>query len=126
MSFLPSKDRRYLADRDVSFHEVVEGNKKGVVLENFLLPAGKYQTASADILIMLPPAYPDAPPDMFYAFPHLQLVASHRQPNCTNVRINFDRKSWQRWSRHNDQWRPGVDGLWTMVKRIEQALEVAA
>lgn len=126
MSFLPSKDRRYLADRDVAFREVVEGNNKGIILESFLLPAGKYQAEKADILIILPPAYPDAAPDMFYAYPHLKLVDNSLEPRCTQVRISFDRQSWQRWSRHNNHWRPGTDGLWTMIKRIEQALEVAA
>jgi hypothetical protein len=33
--------------------------------------------------------------------------------------------NWQRWSRHNNSWRPGVDGLHTMIKRIEHALAKA-
>jgi Prokaryotic E2 family E len=126
MSLLPRKDRRYLDERGIAFHEVVEGAKKGVILTGIMLPDGKYQVAQADILILLPQSYPDVAPDMFYAAPHLKLVADQREPRCTQVRETFDGQNWQRWSRHNNQWRPGTDGIWTMVKRVEEALEVAA
>lgn len=126
MSHLPSKDRRYLEMRGLAFREVEQRGEKGVVLTDFPLPGGKFQVPRADILIVLPPVYPDAPPDMFYAIPHLRLVAGSRSPRATEAQLNFDGQRWQRWSRHNDQWRPGFDGLWTMVKRIETALEVAA
>lgn len=126
MSFLPSKDRRYLDERGVPYHEVEEGAQKGVILSGFTLPSRKYQVDQADILIILPAAYPDAAPDMFYALPHLALAETQREPRCTQVRLNFNGQNWQRWSRHNNQWRPGVDGLSTMIKRVEEALEAAA
>lgn len=126
MSILPSKDRRYLASRDIAYREVEQGGQKGVVLTDFPLPDGKFQVTRADILIVLPPGYPDMPPDMFYAVPHLLLMAGNRAPRATEARLNFEGRNWQRWSRHNNQWRPGSDGLWTMLKRIESALEVAA
>lgn len=126
MSILPSKDRCYLASRDIAYREVEQGGQKGVVLTDFPLPDGKFQVSRADILIVLPPGYPDTPPDMFYAVPHLLLVTGNRAPRATQARLNFEGQNWQRWSRHNNQWRPGSDGLWTMLKRVETALEVAA
>ncbi|MCB1357231.1 MAG: hypothetical protein KDK53_12275 [Maritimibacter sp.] len=126
MNLLPRQDRSYLEGRGIAFREVVEGAKKGVILAGVTLPEGKFQVAKADILILLPQSYPDVAPDMFYAAPHLKLVSGQREPRCTQARQTFDGQSWQRWSRHNNQWRPGIDGIWTMVKRVEEALEVAA
>jgi hypothetical protein len=63
---------------------------------------------------------------MFYAAPHLQFVVGQREPRCTQVREAIDGQTWQRWSRQNNQWRPGTDGIWTMLKRVEKALKVAA
>lgn len=126
MSLLPRQDRRYLEGRGITVREVIEGGKKGVILTGITLPEGKYQVAQADILILLPPSYPEIAPDMFYAVPHLKLLAGQREPRCTQARQAFDRQNWQRWSRHNNQWRPGTDGIWTMLKRVEEALEVAA
>jgi len=126
MSFLPSKDRCYLDERGVSYQEVEDVAQKGVILSEFALPAGKYQVAQADILILLPPAYPDAAPDMFYVVPSLAFAGTQSEPRATQARLNFKGQRWQRWSRHNKQWRPGVDHLPTMIKRVEEALEVAA
>jgi hypothetical protein len=126
MRFLPRQDRRYLDERGIMVREVAEGAKKGVILTGIPLPEGKYQVSQVDILILLPPSYPEVAPDMFYAVPHLTLVASQREPRCTEVREAFDGQAWQRWSRHNNEWRPGIDGIWTMLKRVEEALEVAA
>lgn len=126
MSLLPRHDRRYLEGRGITVREVVEGAEKGVILTGITLPAGKYQVAQADILILLPPSYPEVAPDMFYAVPHLKLVVGQREPRCTEARHTFDGQIWQRWSRHNNDWRPGADGIWTMLKRVEEALKVAA
>ncbi|MCW3783223.1 E2/UBC family protein [Defluviimonas salinarum] len=125
MSLLPRQDRRYLEDRGIAFREATYGNEKGVILSGITLPEGKYQVGEADILILLPTSYPDVAPDMFYALPHLRLMPEQQPPRCTEARLIFDGQDWQRWSRHNNHWRPGTDGLWTMVKRVEEALEVA-
>ena len=126
MSVLPAHDRAYLAERSLAFREVVEGGQVGVILEGFPLPPARFQVNAADILILLPPGYPDTPPDMFHALPHLTLAGTGRQPRATQARVAFDGRSWQRWSRHSSEWRPGIDGLRTMLKRVEHALEIAA
>lgn len=126
MALLPSADRRYLEDRGVAFDEVEDRGRKAVVLKAFPLPDGTFQVDSADVLIQLPPGYPDACPDMFWTSPCLVLAASGREPRATQVRETFAGIQWQRWSRHSSDWRPGADGLRTMLKRVERALEVAA
>ncbi|EME68052.1 hypothetical protein H261_20452 [Paramagnetospirillum caucaseum] len=96
------------------------------MLESFLLPGSRFDAERADILILLPPGYPDTAPDMFYLLPWVRLVGKGAYPRAADIRFDFDGKTWQRWSRHEPQWRPGVDGIWTMLKRVERALEVAA
>ena len=126
MSFLPSSDREYLQSKGFTFHEVVDGRNKGVVFPAFKLPPNKYDVLQAEMLILLPSGYPDVPPDMFYLQPWAKLTAHSRYPKAADHAFNFNGLSWQRWSRHNNEWRRGVDGIWTMLKRVEHALEVAA
>ncbi|HCI47064.1 MAG TPA: hypothetical protein DFI00_07205 [Rhodospirillaceae bacterium] len=125
-SVLPTRDRRYLNDRGLAFTEHQEGAQNAVVIHGYSLPADKYQVGRADILILLPRGYPDAAPDMFYAVPWLTLATSQRYPRQADQPLQFEGQRWQRWSRHNNTWRPGVDGIWTILKRVETALEIAA
>lgn len=123
---LPSRDRRYLTEKGIAFEEVIDGTQKAVVFRGFSVPGGRFDHASADILVLLPAGYPDVAPDMFHALPWLRLVQDNRYPNAADVPVQFAGQAWQRWSRHNNQWRAGVDGIWTMLKRIETALAEAA
>lgn len=125
-TFLPSADRRYLADQGVAYTEVSEGGQRGLVLRGRSLPAGRFDAARADVLILLPPGYPDVAPDMFYLLPWVRLVTTQGYPRQADQPLAFGGQTWQRWSRHNPEWRPGVDGIWTMLKRVAHALEVAA
>lgn len=126
MSFLPTSDLEYLNSKSIVFEEIDDGNKKGIVLKNRPLPGNRYDTSTADILIILPAGYPDVAPDMFHLLPWVKLLSSNSYPNRADNPVNFAGKKWQRWSRHNNEWRPGIDGIWTMIKRIEDALEKAA
>ena len=126
MSVLPMKCRRYLVKRGVPFEEHEEGDQKAVIFKAFALPTGRFDAPSADILVLLPSGYPDTPSDMFYVTPWLKLSSSNSYPNRADQSFEFGRRNWQRWSRHNNEWRTGVDGIWTMIKRIETALEQAA
>lgn len=125
MAVLPIRDRNYLIERGVAFEEV-DGNEKGVIFRDYTLPAGRFDQPKADILVLLPPGYPDVRPDMFFAIPWIKLSRSAQYPRAADQPHDFQGRRWQRWSRHNDQWRPGVDGIWTMLRRIDTALEAAA
>ena len=125
MTALPMRCHAYVQSRGHDVVAVEENGQKGIVFRNFLLPPGRFERATADILIFLPSGYPDAAPDMFYADPWLRLTPSGQCPRAADVSAAFVGKDWQRWSRHNTSWRPGVDGIWTMLKRIETALTEA-
>ncbi|PQA85923.1 hypothetical protein CW354_20320 [Marinicaulis flavus] len=122
---IPSADRSFLESHDVAFEVLNEGGKIAVILEDFPLPDGKFDHATADILIILPPGYPDVAPDMFYTSPRLKLASIGREPRAANAAYDFGGRTWQRWSRHCNAWRPGIDGLQTMVARVRRALEEA-
>ena len=126
MSFLPPDDRRYLTDKGIAFEEIENGAQKAIILQDYPLPAGQYDAPVADILILLPSGYPDVPPDMFHTMPWVKLTPGGRYPKAADQAVDFAGRKWQRWSRHNKEWRAGVDGIWTMLKRIENALALAA
>ena len=123
---LPRRDAAYLAENEIAYEERASGGHIGLVFTGVSLPQGVFDAETADILILLPPGYPDTPPDMFYCNPWLRLSGLQRFPKCADYAHDFDGLSWQRWSRHNNNWRAGKDGIWTMIKRVECALREAA
>jgi hypothetical protein len=125
MAFLPRKDRHYLSSRELAFREVVAGSTNGLVLPEFKLPDGHFDRATTSLLIVLPGGYPDLPPDMFYVSPWIKLATTQRYARCADQSFQFNGEQWQQWSRHNNEWRRGVDGIWTMLKRVEHALAEA-
>lgn len=126
MGFLPPEDRRYLVGKGIDFEEVSDGDIKGVIVRGYPLPVGRFDAESADILILLPSGYPDIPPDMFHTMPWVRMIASKQYPNKAATAVAFSGQQWQRWSRHNKEWRAGIDGIHTMLKRVEHALRDAA
>jgi Prokaryotic E2 family E len=62
---------------------------------------------------------------MIYALPWLKLT-NGRFAKCADQPFDFSGQRWQRWSRHQEQWRLGIDGIWTMLRRIDTALAEAA
>ena len=113
-------------DRGIAYRAVLDGSESEVILRAFVLPEGKFQVATADVLILLPSEYPDVPPDMFYFHPWLRLAPRNRYPAAADQPRQFDGGRWPRWSRHSQDWRPGIDGLRTMIKRVQAALTEAA
>jgi len=126
MNFLPPADLEYLKNKRFIFEEKEENGNKGLILKRYPLPPGQFDVVEVDILILLPPGYPDISPDMFYLLPWIRLVSSNTYPKAADQPLKFAEETWQRWSRHNQEWRPGIDGIWTMLKRIEHAIEKAA
>ncbi len=125
LTALPEADQRYLDSHGFNAQVTSDGPHTGVVLKQIQLPIGKFNHSVADVLVILPPGYPDIAPDMFFCNPWLTLTSVGRYASCADQPHAFQGCSWQRWSRHNSNWRPGVDGLHTMIKRIEHALAEA-
>lgn len=125
--FLPEFDRDYLLDKGYQFEEKIDTNGNGLIIRNWLMPMGKFNIQTSDLLILLPNGYPEVRPDMWYFNPALLLTQSNRPARQTEANITFEGKVWQRWSRHfpaND-WRSGIDGIHTYLKKIEVALDIA-
>lgn len=123
--WLPARDQRFIESNGLEVECVEQANQKALIIRNFEMPAGKFKIDRSDILILLPPAYPDVPPDMFYADPWIRLLTPDRCPNEADQPHQFGDRNWQRWSRHSSEWRPGTDGLRSHVRRIRTALETA-
>ena len=126
MTFLPGEDRRYLDERGIAYKEIEDGGIKGIIIQGYRLPDGRFDHDVADVLIIIPSNYPDAAPDMFHTMPWVKVVSTSSYPIRADQPVTFAGQNWQRWSRHADSWRPGKDGIWTVLKRVEHAIEVAA
>jgi len=125
MSFLPEKDNEYLRVKGLSFEECSDGSQKILILKSCPLPPERFDSSLADVLIMLPQGFPDIGPDMFYTLPWLRLRGKGCYPRAADQPFNFRGQTWQRWSRHSNEWRPGRDGIRTVLKRVEHAFESA-
>lgn len=123
-SFLPSKDRRYLEDHGLAPEEVEDGGQKGLIFRGYKLPE-TLTPSVADLLILLPGTWPDTGTDMFFLAPWVKLAGTGGFPNAADAAHTFVGQSWQRWSRHNNEWRPGIDGIWTVLRRVDAALGAA-
>ena len=126
--FLPESDRDYLTSKGISYELKTQGNTNGLIIKDWILPQDKFNIKTADLLILIPPGYPDVHPDMWYFSPAILLKPDNRFPRQTNASINFDGRNWQRWSRHlsGENWRSTSDGIHTYLKKVINALLIAA
>jgi hypothetical protein len=128
MSFLPEHDRAFLERKEIHFEEVKEGDARGVVLRGVPIPAGLFKKEHdqlvpcdcADVLVQVPTGYNDAKLDSFYVAPPLYLSTGNA-PQNTSITTLFGEEC-QFWSRHQDGWRAGIDGLDTYLPLIREAL----
>lgn len=88
-----------------------------LVISDYNLPEG-FEPKEVDLLIKLPPGFPDAQPDMFWVFPTVKTV-SGTLPRATSNE-NLLGKSWQRFSWHlrPGAWQPGVSTLRDFMRCI--------
>ncbi len=126
LASLPPDDRDHLEARGIAFEVVADGSETAIILRGYPLPAGKFDQAQADVLVILPGGYPDAVVDMFHCDPWLRLASTGAYAKAADVQRVFAGRNWQRWSRHNNAWRAGVDGIHTVLGRIDRALREAA
>ena len=88
-----------------------------LVIAGYTLPAG-FQPAAVDLLIKLPPGFPDAQPDMFWVSPPVK-TAQGSLPRATCMESLLG-KEWQRFSWHlaAGAWKPGVSTLRDFMRCI--------
>lgn len=94
-----------------------------IVLAGYRLPEG-LKPSTIDLLIRLPPQFPDAQPDMFWAHPDVTLAATGGYPPAADAHQPFLGRNWQRFSRHlaPGAWKVGVDNLGTWLASIRRLL----
>jgi hypothetical protein len=81
-----------------------------LVLSNFEVPGG-FEPKQVELLIKLPPGFPDAAPDMFWVHPEIRTASGAPPRSTSNERLLG--KNWQRFSWHlaPGAWKPGVSEL---------------
>jgi hypothetical protein len=88
-----------------------------LVISDFEVPGG-FQPNQVELLVKLPPAFPDAAPDMFWVRPPIR-TASGAAPRATTSERLLG-KDWQRFSWHlaAGAWKPGVSELRDFLRCI--------
>jgi len=124
---LPPNDRAYLEGKGYAFDEVVEGGMLCVVVRSYPLPNG-YQPDVTDLLLRLPPGYPDVAPDMFWCNPPVKLISTGTYPQAADLMEQHLGRTWQRFSRHlaPGVWRSGTDHLDSYLSLIRRNLDQTA
>lgn len=81
-----------------------------LVISDYAVPAG-YSTGRVELLVKLPPTFPDAAPDMFWIHPAIK-APSGVLPRGTTIEQLIG-KDWQRFSWHlaPGAWKPGLSTL---------------
>lgn len=81
-----------------------------LVVSDYELPAG-FHPARVQLLIKLPPTFPDAAPDMFWVHPAVK-APNGSLPRSTSTEVLLGR-DWQRFSWHlkAGAWKPGISTL---------------
>src|SRR4051794_31989189 len=76
---LPARDVAYLRDCGQRYDVLADGGFVCLVLREYELPPG-YTPATTDVLIRVPPGFPDAAPDMWWCSPPVRLAATGEYP----------------------------------------------
>ena len=117
---LPEIDAEFLDEKGINC-EIIQGEGEvRVIFRDFPFPA-QYVPRAVNLMIRLPAGYPNANPDMFWTSPDVKLAngrfplnAEYHDPTAGG---------WQRWSRHDNSWRAGVDSLRTKLASVRREIE---
>lgn len=93
-----------------------------LVIPEFRLPNG-YSHQSTQLLVKLPPGFPDAAPDMFWVSPQIRTKVGS-VPQGTSFESLLGQQ-WQRFSWHltPGSWRPGISTLRDFMRCIRARFE---
>jgi E2/UBC family protein E len=116
---LPESDREFLDEKGYVY-DVQQAGDVFVTIRDFTLPE-TYSPRSCTLLLKLPAGYPNANPDMFWTAPNVRLVGGG-VPVAAEVVEVYMNQSWQRWSRHTNTWRAGIDNIQTKLRAVVSEL----
>lgn len=97
------------------------GRETHLVIFEYPLPE-RFNPRTAELLVRIPPGYPEIGLDMFWTRPDVTMAATGRMPDRADVHETYEGQTWQRWSRHMNSWRPGIDNLETFFTAIHKEL----
>jgi hypothetical protein len=120
---LDETDHEWLSSRGFEYEVIEEGGLTNLIIKGYALPPG-FDHDEVDLLVQLPPGFPDTPPDMFWVDPWIKLSASQTYAPASEHPQEMLGRRWQRFSRHlgAGAWRPGIDSLATWMSAIRQLL----
>jgi|SRR5581483_3308398 len=84
------------------------------------LPRG-YNKAATNLLVKVPPAYPNGRPDMFWVDEDVLLASGAVSRSAESIEMAVGRR-WRRFSWHPKNWNPGTDNLRTYLEFINRRL----
>ena len=90
-----------------------------VVIDGYEVPAG-WDRTTVDLLLIVPELYPNAKLDMFWVSPIMSLM-NGALPQAADTRETYVGRTWQRFSWHPEQWRPGKDTIITYLDDVVAA-----
>lgn len=124
---LRDADEAYLRRLGLAYQVLPESGLICVVIKDWPLPPG-YSPERVDLLVRLPPGFPDAQPDMYWCDPPVRLIKTGGHPIAADQFEQYLGRTWQRFSRHMPAgtWRPGTDSLETYITLIRTDLARAA
>lgn len=98
-----------------------DGGWTFLVLTDFCLPGG-YLPDVVDLLIKVPPLFPQAAPDMFWVRPAVRAPNGGAPKGTSTERLRGE--DWQRFSWHlaPGAWRPGVSTLRDYMRCVRARL----
>ena len=101
-------DAGFATERVALHHEA--GGWTFLVISDYPLPTG-FTPNRVQLLVKLPPGFPDAAPDMFWVYPAIRTPGGCLPRSTCNERLLG--KDWQRFSWHlaPGAWKPGVSSL---------------
>lgn len=107
---------------DQRYREVVELPQPDgwtfMVYRDFQIPS-EFRPERVDVLVKLPPTFPDAAPDMFWVSPPVTIGPGATSPRGTSIETVLG-APWQRFSWHlaAGAWRAGVSTLRDFVRCV--------
>lgn len=121
---LPSRDEAFLDGEGYLWETHAAGEQRWLLIRGFSLPSG-FTANKADMAILMPQGYPEAPLDMALFNPPLARSDGKAIPGTGQVQLAG--QPWQQWSRHRPQgeapWRPGVDDVALHLTFVRQWLQ---
>jgi hypothetical protein len=116
-------DEEFLARLGLEYEVASDGGLIAVVIKRWPLPSG-YEPTEVDLLLRLPPGFPDIQPDMYWCDPPVRVATTGAYPQGAELFEQHLGRQWQRFSRHlpPGAWQPGRDSLESYLALIRTQL----